>query len=102
MLVVTGCPAYAGHDESRLTSLPHPAAAQQDHLRARRHALVEVDHVLIDHADAAGGDAAADGPRLGGAVDAVERVLVVLPQIKRAGAERVARSTRHAEAPLQF
>src|SRR4029077_9673768 len=42
------------------------------------------------------------GPWLGGAVDAVERVLVALPQIKRAGAERVARSAWHAEAALQL
>src|ERR1043166_6137246 len=82
--------------------LPHAAAAEHDPLGADRHALVEVDHVLIDHADAAGGDAAADGPGLGGAVDAVERVLVALPQIKRARAERVAGSARHADAALQL
>src|SRR5262249_23217689 len=53
-------------------------------------------------ADAAGRDTAADGPRLGGAVDAVERILVTLPQIKRACAERVARSARHPEPALQL
>ena len=40
--------------------------------------LVEVDRVLVDHADAAGRDTRADRPGLDRAVDAVERVLVAL------------------------
>jgi hypothetical protein len=44
----------------------------------------------------------ADGPRLIGAVDPVERVLVALPQIKRAGADRVVRSAGHTEPALQL
>ena len=42
-------------------------------------ALVKIDSVLIDHADASGRDTFADGPWFDGAVDAVERVFVVLP-----------------------
>ena len=49
--------------------------------RTDRRALVKVDHILVDHADAAGGNARADGPRFDGAVDAVERVLVALPEV---------------------
>src|SRR5450759_619444 len=70
--------------------------------RTDRRALVKVDHVLVDHADAAGGNARADGPRFDGAMDAVERVLVALPEVHGAGTERVARAARHAEAALQF
>ena len=44
-------------------------------------ALVKVDHILVDHADAAGGNVRADGPRFDGAVGAVERVLVALPEV---------------------
>jgi hypothetical protein len=54
---------------------------QHHDLRAGGRALIEIDHVLIDHADAARRDVLADGPRLEGAVDAVERVLVALPEI---------------------
>src|SRR5512139_4037701 len=55
-----------------------------------RRALVEVDDVLVDHADAAGGNARAFGPRFDGAVDAVERVLVVLPEIHGSRTKRIA------------
>src|SRR5207237_8993669 len=81
--------------------LPHPRAQHHD-LGAGRRALVEIDDVLVEHADAAGRDAVADGPRLVGAVDAVERILVGLPQIERAGAERVAWAAGHADAAAQL
>jgi len=57
---------------------------------------------LVDHADAAGGNAPADGPRLDRAVDAVERILVALPEIHGARAERVAWAARYTDAALQF
>ena len=50
-----------------------------------------VDHVGIDQPEAAGRDASADRLRLIGAVDAVDRGA----EIKRAGAERVARAAGH-------
>ena len=50
--------------------------------RTDRRTLVKVDHILVDHADAAGGDALTDGPRFDGAVDAVKRVLVALPEVQ--------------------
>src|SRR5687767_7850663 len=77
-------------------------STHHDDTRAERNALVEVDGVLVDHADAAGRHARADRPRLRRPVDAVERVLVVLPQIQGARAERVARTARHADAALQI
>src|SRR5215211_4971453 len=75
-----------------------PRRRKHHDLGADLDALVEIDHVLIDHADAAGGDAPADGPRLDGAVDAEQRVLVALPQIHGARSQRIARSARHADA----
>src|SRR5438309_515722 len=54
-------------------------------------AAVEIDDVLIAHANAAGGDVGADGPGLVGAVDAVER----RAQIHRARAKRVFRAAFH-------
>ena len=54
------------------------ALRQHDHRGAEFHAVVEVDHVLIGHADAARGDRRADVFRLVGAVNAVQRVLVAL------------------------
>src|SRR6185437_173028 len=54
--------------------------------------LIEIDDVLVSHADAARGDRLADIFRLVGAVDAVERVLVALEQIHRARAHRIVRA----------
>src|SRR5216684_7826655 len=80
---------------------PHPRSQHHD-LGADRRALVEIEHVLVEHADAAGRDAVADGPGLVGAVDAVQGILVALPQIERAGAERIAQAARHADAAAQL
>ena len=57
--------------------------------RADGDALVEVGHILVQHAHAAGGDLLADAPGLIGAVDAEERVAAVLVEVEGAGAERV-------------
>ena len=46
------------------------ARGQHDNLAADRRSLVEVDRVLVDHADATGGHALADGPGFDRAVDA--------------------------------
>src|SRR5215467_15802111 len=75
---------------------------QHHDLRAERHALVEVHHVLIDHPNTTGRDALPVRPWLGGAVNTVERVLITLPQIHGAGAERIARAAGHPKATLQF
>src|SRR5688572_30868412 len=82
----------------------HRRAARRQHLHlgADRHAVVEMDHVLVDHADAAGRDALADRMGLRRAVDAIERVLVVLPEIEPAGTDRIARAARNAHAALQL
>ena len=78
---------------SRAIGLP---GREHDDLRADRHAIVEVDHVGVQHADAAGRDGPADRLRLVGAVDAVERVLAVLEEIHGAGAERIVGAAVHA------
>src|ERR1035437_5667833 len=70
--------------------------------RTDRRALVEIHDILVDHSDAAGRNTLADGPRFDGAVNAVERVLVALPEVHGAGTEGIARATGHAEAALQF
>src|SRR5262249_55696176 len=46
--------------------------------------------------------ASADGARLEGSMDAVERVLVALPQVEGPRTEGIARSTGHAKAALQL
>ncbi len=53
------------------------------------HPVIEVDRVHVAHADAARGHVPADFRRLVGAVDADERVLVVLEEIEGARAERI-------------
>src|SRR5262249_16876246 len=78
------------------------ARRQHDDLGANRCALVEVDDILVDHADAAGGNALPDGPWLDRAVDPIERVFGVLPKVHGARAQRIARATRHADAARQL
>jgi hypothetical protein len=53
---------------------------EHDNLGADRGAVVKIVNVFIRQADAAGRDIGADGPWFVGAVDAVQRVLVALPQ----------------------
>jgi hypothetical protein len=48
-------------------------ASNHDDRRADTYAGVEIDDILIHHADAAGRNGLADGMRLVGAVDAVKR-----------------------------
>src|SRR5215204_3572769 len=79
-----------------LTYSPHPCSLSDPRREnhdpgPRGRAPVEINGVLIDHPNAAGGNAPADCPRLVGAVDAVEGILVALPQVHGASAERVAR-----------
>src|ERR1700744_3944099 len=52
---------------------PEGLRSDHDHARTDLDATVQVDHVLVAHADAAGRDRAADRPGLVGAVDAVDR-----------------------------
>src|SRR6266566_806269 len=78
------------------------ARGKHHHLGAYGRTLIEVDHILIDHADASGRDALAYRPGFDGAVNAKECVLVALPQIQCAGAERIARTAVHAQPTLQL
>jgi hypothetical protein len=52
---------------------------QHDDLGADPHAIVEIDHIVIDHSNAAGGNVAPDLPWLVCAMDAVQGVLFALP-----------------------
>src|SRR3954471_8422914 len=69
----------------------HPVmpVALDEHRRSGRHAVVEVEDVLIEHADAAARDLLADAPGLVRAVDAEEDVAVALVEVEGTGAERV-------------
>jgi hypothetical protein len=55
------------------------------------HAIVQIDHVDIAHADAAGRDVVPDRPWLVRAVNAIKRIA----EIHRARAERIRRPARH-------
>src|SRR5262249_34150985 len=64
---------------------------QHDHFAADVDAVVEVDDVLVDHADAARGDPAPDGRGSVGAVDAIDGAT----QIHGAGTERILWASGH-------
>src|SRR5690606_28128157 len=65
-----------------------------------RHAVVKVDHVLVDHAHATVRDGLADGPSFGRTVNAVQRVLAILViEIEGAGAEWIVDPGLHAAQP---
>src|SRR6266571_3828752 len=67
------------------------------HLGADLDAVIEVDHVLVAHADAAGRHLGADRPRFVGAVDAIERG----PEVERARAERILGTTGHVAGQIR-
>src|SRR5690242_244123 len=75
-----------------MTLLHRTSWRKNDDGRAHLHAAVEIDHVLVGQADAAGRNGLADVFRLVGAVNAVERVLPVLVKINAPGSQRVARA----------
>src|SRR5579884_1963057 len=62
-----------------------------DYLGADLGSIIQVDRVLVRHANAAGGNSAPDLPWLVGAVDAIQRVA----KIKRASAERIVLAAGH-------
>src|SRR4051794_25988664 len=72
-------------------ALVRRALAQDDDFGADLHTVVEVDHVLVEHADAARRHRLADRLRLVRAVDAVEAGA----EIQGARAERVFRAASH-------
>src|ERR1700676_1405602 len=57
--------------------------------------VIQIDHVLVGHPDAAGGDRRADIFRLVGAVYPEQGVLAAGVQIQRARTHRIVRSRRH-------
>ena len=65
-----------------LGRLAASTGTEDDNLRSDRGAVVKVGDIFIGHPDAAGRHAVADGPRLVGAVNPVQRVLVALPQMR--------------------
>src|ERR1700758_45272 len=113
--VVIARTAITPHNERPRTARMIPGRCRNRRGRARRalildahrsadgDAIIEVDHVLIGHAEAAGGHSLPDGLGLVGAVDAVER----RSQINRARAERILDAARHMDrqgggAPAPF
>src|SRR5918993_5348085 len=68
---------------------------QHQYARAYRRALVEVDDILVQHANAAGGDVGADGPGFGRTVDAIDEILAVAVEIMGARPERIIRPALH-------
>src|SRR5262245_45280801 len=67
------------------------------------HAAIEVDHILIDHAHAAGRHGLADGPPLRRSMNPVTGVLIVSVEIECARTERVIEPAGLTAAPfLQF
>src|SRR5215203_3970210 len=67
---------------------PLPAASDE-HRGPDRDALVEVENLLIQQADAAARDLLANGPGLVGAMNAEQGVAAVLVEVERAGPERI-------------
>ena len=59
-------------------------ASLDEHRRPDRHAVIEVNHVLVQHADAARGGGLPDLPGLVGAVDAEEDIAAALVEVERA------------------
>src|SRR5579859_3159214 len=83
------------------SALPHSreldrTSREHDDFGADRRAIVQIDHIFVAHANAAGGHVMADSVGLIGAVNAVERVDLALPQIECARAERIIGPAMHA------
>ena len=78
---------------------------EHHHDRTETDAVVEIDHVLVGHADAARRNRRADIFRLVGAVNPEQRVLAAGVEVERARAHRIVRpgrtNLRHAE-PVRF
>src|SRR5215216_4099962 len=67
-----------------------------DHLRADLHPVIEIDHFLIQHADAAGRYGKADRPGLPRAMDAEKGVLIALIEVHGPRTQRVVGASGHA------
>src|SRR6266446_1285866 len=74
---------------------------QHDHFGSDGGAFIELNNVIVDHANAPGRNALADRPRLIRTMNAVEGVLASLPKVECPGAQRVLRSAGHAQNTMQ-
>src|SRR5690606_31391033 len=86
----------ARHGPERVLRRQGLGAAEHDHLGAERHAVVEVDDVLVEEPDAAARYGAPDAARVRRAVQAIERLLLALVKIERACPERIVEAAFHA------
>src|SRR5262249_34725351 len=68
-----------------------------DHLRADLHPGVQIDDILVAHADAAGRDLRTDGPRLVGTMDAIKR----RAEVQRTRSERIVRTALHVPRQIR-
>ena len=66
-----------------------PLALHHRHMRADWDAVVKVNYVLIEQADAAAGNGLADGFRLDGAVQPEKGIVTVAVEIKGTCAQRI-------------
>src|SRR3954464_263789 len=94
LVSVTSAAAAISHDVIRIVLLRWRgsgafAVGQHDDLRPRWNVLVEVDHILIDQADAAAGHVLPDAGGIVGPMNAGERVAPVLEQVERSRSEGV-------------
>src|SRR5262245_6017766 len=69
---------------------------ENDDRRSHSHPLVEIDHVLVGHADAPGRYRMTDVFRLVGTVDAIQRVLAPLVEVDRPCPQGIGRTAGDA------
>ena len=69
-------------------------ASEYRHRGADRHAIVQIDDMLVQHPDTTVRNGSTDGFRGGSAMDPVEGVTAVLEKIQRTCSERVRRTAR--------
>src|SRR6202048_1851572 len=89
------------HDinSNKVFGTPTHGTSHDNDLRAFRHPIIEVDHVLIQHADATGRYSLPDAPWLRRPMNAIERILSILEKVQRACTERIFFSPVHAFRP---
>src|SRR5262249_45158832 len=119
-VVIAGCPANLRRTHYRTAFIhPKPPASlhssfrpppllrirpchlEDDDFRSKRHPGIEIDDILIHHADTPGRDGLADTIWLRGSVNAVSCVFPVFEQIERTRAKRIADAAFHAFRPFR-
>ncbi len=76
--------------------MAHGRIRDDDDLAAVPNIVRQMNDILIEHANAAGGDSLADRLEFGIAVDAIDRIPVAFVNVERARSERIVEAGRHA------